>query len=90
MFRATPLEKKIVERKARDSGLTTANYVRDCALSRTIVQRLTDDEVSAYRGLVDLKLNFTRISNLIKERKGIAQEVREVVELVNALLGHFR
>ncbi len=90
MFRATALEKKIIESKAKDAGMTTARYIRECALERRFTARLSPEEIEAYMNLVQLKSHFTRISNLIRDRKGIYSEVREVVDLVNNHLSKFQ
>ena len=65
-FRVTKLEKKLIEKKAKNSGLSTSDYCRRTALNRELNFRLSDEEIEIYKDLTKYKTNFSRLSNLIK------------------------
>lgn len=83
MFRASTLEKRIIENRAKATGITTADFCRRSALNKEVGYRLTPDEIEVYKSLTQTKVNFSRISNLIRDRKDIAAEVRQVIDIIN-------
>jgi len=90
MFRCTTLEKKAIQNHAKKSGMTDALYCRNRALLCSSTYKLTSEEVECYKLLIEVKTNFTRISNLVKNRKDIMPELNEVIALVNQHLVKFK
>jgi len=84
-FRVTPLEKKVLEKKASAAGLNTAEFCRSAAMGKEIGYRLTNEEIEAYKLLQRYHKNFVAISNMFKKRDArlaadcqeVAQEIRE-------------
>jgi len=82
-FRCTALEKKAIQKQAEHSGLQVAEYVRAAALNVKISFKLTEGEVAAYKVLTEYRNNFTHLGNLVRNRQDFAQEIHEVVKLID-------
>lgn len=67
-FRVTNFEKLKIEKKAKKAGLTLSDYCRKTALDRKLDYRLSDEELEMFQMLVKYKSNFSRLSNLIREK----------------------
>ncbi len=90
-FRVTPLEKKVLERKASNAGLNTAEFCRSAAMGKEIGQRLTPDEVEAYKLLQKYHQNFVAIGNMFKKRDArLAADCQEVAQEIREHLKKFR
>ena len=89
VVRVRALEKKAIERAAHKSGHKLSNYLRSCALGKTLYYRLTEDELRLYKLLVEYRRNFTRVSNLIKEGKDFRPELEGVIDDINQQLQKF-
>jgi len=89
VFRVYHLEKKAIELAADKSGLAVSDYIRRCSLGQTIRARLSAEEADLYRLLVEYRNNFTRISNLLKEREDITSELKEVIKNIDKNLKKF-
>lgn len=89
-FRVTRLERRVIERKAIACGMNVAEFVRNSALGKEVGYRLTPEEVEAFRNLVQLRTNWSRLGSLIRERKEFTHEVRELILLTNQLIGKFK
>jgi len=66
--RLTPLEKKLLEKKAAHAGLQVAPYCRSSALNQKINYKLTGEELSAYHLLVKYHNNFKSIGNMLRNK----------------------
>ena len=51
-FRCSVYEKKLLKIKARKSGLSISEYCRRAAFEDRIVERMTDEQIEAYKLLV--------------------------------------
>ncbi len=67
-FRCTLYEKKLLKVKAKRAGLTLSEFCRKSANEKVISERLTDEQISLYKMLVQYHNNFKSIGNLIKKR----------------------
>lgn len=81
-FRCTALEKSN-QKQAEHSGLQVAEYVRAAALNVKISFKLTEGEVAAYKVLTEYRNNFTHLGNLVRNRQDFAQEIKEVIQLID-------
>lgn len=88
-FRVYSLEKKAIELAAAKSGLCVSDYIRRCYLGKTLKPRLTEAELSLYQLLVAYRNNFSRISNLMKERKDFTTALKEVITAIDHHLKKF-
>ena len=80
-FRCTVFEKKLLKVKARKSGLTISEYCRRAAFDDRIIERLTEEQIEAYKMLVKYENNFKRIGNMFRKRNPKLAD--EVVQLAN-------
>ena len=84
-LRLSSLEKRVIEKKAAEAGMSTAAYCRSAALGQSLRYRLSEEEVAAYELLVKYHNNFQRIGNLLRNKdsafaKEVAQTAREIRE----------
>ena len=89
VFRLYALEKKAIELAADKSGLSLSDYIRQCCLNKTIHTRLSQEEIDLYRLLVEYRNNFSRISNLFKERKDFSSDLKQVISSIDQHLKKF-
>jgi hypothetical protein len=85
-FRCTVFEKKLLKVKARKSGLTISEYCRRAAFDDRIIERLSEEQIDAYKMLVKYENNFKRIGNMFRKRNPKLAD--EVVELANDIRKH--
>jgi len=92
-IRATALEKKYIQASASSAGMKTADFMRAAALNKEVGYKLTPEEVECYlqlcslKGdLVAIKNNFARLSNLIKNRQYLSEEIFQVNQLVKSTI----
>lgn len=65
-FRVTLTELLIIQRKAKETGCSTSEFLRNIALDYTLTYRLTKEEIEVYKELNKFADNFRRIGNLFK------------------------
>ena len=75
-----------IEKKAKNSGLSTSDYCRRTALNRELNFRLSDEEIEIYKDLTKYKTNFSRLSNLIKNKDPKTNEY--ILELAKSIGEH--
>lgn len=87
-LRVSTLEKRIITKKANQLGVSTSELIRAVVLDYKIKSRLTQEELEVFKMLTNYSLNFTRISNLVREKdydtfKNLsiktAKEIREIL-----------
>lgn len=91
-FRVTYWEKLAIQEKAANAGLKMSDYVRRCALSRTIPSLMTAEQVEAYKVLKDLEVKFKRIGNMYHDKnlRNYEELSREVSEVINQVKEHLK
>jgi uncharacterized protein (DUF1778 family) len=89
VFRVYALEKRAIEVAAKKSGLSVSDYARRCCLEKSIQARLSQEEIELYRLLVEYRNNFSRISNLLKERGDFTAELKQVISNIDLHLKKF-
>ena len=67
-FRCSVYEKKLLKVKARKSGLSISEYCRRAAFGDRIVERMTEEQIEAYKMLVKYQRNFRSITNMFRKR----------------------
>ena len=90
VFRVYSLEKKAIELAAQKSGLSVSDYARRVCLSQEIKTRLTDQEISFYKMLIEYRNNFSRISNLIKQNQDFTRELKSLIDRIDQHLQRFK
>ena len=67
-FTCDNFEYKLIKLKAKESGMSRAEYCRKSALNQKVSYKLTETEVSIYLMLQKYAVNFKNISNMMKAR----------------------
>ena len=88
-IRVSVLDKTLIQMNAKKAGLSTSQFMIDCALSRVISPPPSEERMRAYAELVKFHRNFTYISNLIKNRNN-PEMYRQIHLLVAELLDHLK
>lgn len=83
-LRVTKIEKLLIEKKAKSTGLSISSYIRNLALGYEIKPLLTEHELDCYLTLSKYADNFRRISNLIKlgDVTGMKNETLETSKII--------
>ena len=87
--RVYSLEKSAIELAASHSGLVLSDYVRQCCLGKEIKERFSEEELGLYHLLVEYRNNFSRISNLIKEKQDFSSPLKELIDQLDKQLKKF-
>ena len=90
VFRVYSLEKKAIELAAQKSGLSVSDYARRVCLSQELKTRLTDEEVSIYKMLIEYRNNFARISNLVRHHQDFTQALKSLIDRIDQHLQRFK
>lgn len=87
-IRVSKLEQRIITKKANQIGVSTSELIRAATLNYKVKSRLSEDELKIFQMLTNYSLNFTRISNLVREKDydsfkklsmETAKEIREIL-----------
>ena len=90
-FRCSLYEKKLLRVKAKKSGLSISEYCRRAAFDDKIIERLTEDQIAAYKILVEYQNNFKRIGNMFRKRNPkLADEVTRLAKEIREHLLSFK
>jgi len=65
-FRVTLTEYLIIQKKAKETGSSTSEFLRSIVLDYPLTYKLTKDEIEIYKELNKFADNFRRIGNLFK------------------------
>tara|TARA_R110002167_G_scaffold18998_3_gene70474 strand:- start:324 stop:620 length:297 start_codon:yes stop_codon:yes gene_type:complete len=90
-FRCTIYEKKLLQKRAKRAGISLSEYCRSTAFGRTVVERLTKEQLECYITLITYKTNFTRIGNMFKRHNPkLAEEVQKLASEIRNHLQNFK
>lgn len=67
-FRCSVYEKKLLQVKAKRSGLSLSEFIRRVALEKEIKERLSEDHQEIYKSLVKFHNNFKSIGNMFRKK----------------------
>ena len=73
-FRVSSEERKQIRHKAELCGISTSDYVRQCAVGHSPKLRMTEAEIEAFNSLTEARGELVRIKNALK---GKTQEQRK-------------
>lgn len=65
-LRVSKLEKKLLEKRADESGISVSEYLRRAGLGQKIGYKLTPEELEVYKDLHIFHRHFSNLSNLFK------------------------
>ena len=90
-FRCTIYEKKLLQKRAKRAGISLSEYCRSTAFGRTVVERLTKEQLECYKTLITYKTNFTRIGNKFKRHNPkLELEVQKLASEIRNHLQNFK
>ncbi|EKT3957197.1 plasmid mobilization protein [Flavobacterium psychrophilum] len=90
MFRVTTIQKKIIEKKAKERKTSTAYYCRMVALERRDKTVFSDEEIKAFEDLHHIRNSFIHINNLLKNKdSNFANQVMKTVKNTESILKIF-
>ena len=86
-LRCSSLEKAIIQKKAKKTGLTISEFCRASALGQKISSKFSDEEIEIFQMLTKYHNNFISLSNLFKtknpslsnETKILATEIKNIL-----------
>ncbi len=82
-LRVTKLEKKLLEKRADESGLSVSEYLRRAGFGQTIGYKLTPEELGVYKDLSAFHRHFSNLSNLFKKgHPDFWKETRNVMQII--------
>tara|TARA_R110001592_G_scaffold270791_2_gene537240 strand:+ start:682 stop:1197 length:516 start_codon:yes stop_codon:yes gene_type:complete len=87
-FRCSVYEKKVLNVKAKRTGLTLSEYIRRSLFEKEITERFTDEHIQLYKMLIKFHNNFKSIGNMYKKRNPKLKEM--VYELANEIKSHLK
>ena len=90
MFRATKLEKKLIQNKAKSINLSTAKYCREICLEHKVRNQMPEEVLTAFKDLHQYHNNFKKIHNLLKNKDSdfakkvmnTANEIKKSIEII--------
>jgi len=87
LIRVNLFDEKLIKVKAKDCGLSVSEYIRRCALNKSVPRTMDSEELQAYKDLKKFYNNFTAISNYLKH--GDHQKmIAEIEDLKTTLKEH--
>lgn len=90
-FRCSIYEKKLLKIKAKKSGISISEYCRRAAFDDRIIERLSEDQIEAYKLLLQYQNNFKRIGNMFRKRNPkLADEVTHLAKEIREHLLSFK
>ncbi|MDE3740217.1 mobilization protein MbpA [Maribacter polysaccharolyticus] len=87
-FRCTIYEKKLLNIKAKQSGLSLSEYIRRSLFEQEITERFSDEHIQIYKMLIKYHNNFKSIGNMYKKRN--PKLTQEVYALANEIKTHLK
>lgn len=87
-FRCSVYEKKLLNVKAKRSGLSLSEYIRRSLFEKEITERFTEEHIELYKMLIKYHNNFKSIGNMFKKRN--PKLTQEVYDLANDIKAHLK
>lgn len=88
-IRVSSFEKKLLQIKASEVGLSLSEYMRSSSLGKSIVRPPTTEEMEVYLLLKNYQSNFSRIANIFKKMDYPQLEV-EILEVKAEIMKHLK
>ena len=90
-FRCSIYEKKLLNVKAKRSGLTLSEYIRRSLFDMEITERFSEEHMELYKMLIKYHNNFKSIGNMFKKRNPkLMQTVYDLADEIKAHLKKFQ
>lgn len=79
--RMTPMERNLIESRAKNSGYSLSRYMVEMAIGRE-VKNLSTEEKKGYADLANFYTYFSRLGNLICKKESMTYELQELMKLM--------
>ncbi|WP_240911461.1 mobilization protein MbpA, partial [Yeosuana marina] len=90
-FRCSIYEKKLLNVKAKRSGLTLSEYIRRSLFDMEITERFSEEHMELYKMLIKYHNNFKSIGNMFKKRNPkLMQTVYDLADEIKTHLKKFQ
>lgn len=90
-IRCSIYEKKLLQKRAARAGISLSEYLRSTAFQKTIVERITPEQLECYQLLIQYKNNFSRIGNMFKKSNpALSKDVEELAREIRTHLNSFK
>lgn len=90
-FRCSIYEKKLLKKRAERAGISLSEYCRSSAFGNSVIERLTEEQLTHYKMLVKYKNNFTSIRNMFKRHNPkLATEIEKLADEIRQHLYNFK
>lgn len=91
-FRVSKIELLIIQKKAKDAGISVSELMRGLAFGYKLSSKLTPEEAEGYLLLTKFSNNFVRISNLFKlgDVEGLKKQTIETAQEIREHLKKFK
>lgn len=89
LIRISSFEKKLLQAKAEECGMSVSEFLRASALSKQIKPPPTSEQMEVYMLLKNFLFNFGRISNAFK-KKDYVDLHREILEVKEEIMKHLK
>jgi hypothetical protein len=81
----------MLKKRAQRAGISLSEYCRSSAFGNSVIERLTEEQLTYYKMLVKYRNNFTRIGNMFKKHNPkLASEVEKLAEEIRTHLYNFK
>jgi hypothetical protein len=87
--RMTPMERMLIESRAKDTGMSMSSYMVLCSLGKEL-KLLSKEQKTSYKHLATYHSHFSRIGSLVRNRADITAEVSEVIREIKKQLDEIR
>ena len=87
-FRCSVYEKKLLNVKAKRSGLTLSEYIRRTIFEKEIKERFSEEQIQLYKMLLKYHNNFKSIGNMYRKRNPKLTEA--IYELADEIKVHLK
>jgi hypothetical protein len=87
--RMTPMERMLIESRARDTGMSMSSYMVLCSMGKEL-KLLSQEQKTAYKHLATYHSHFARIGTLVRNNSDISTEVSEVIREIKKQLESLR
>lgn len=88
-IRVEQWDKKVIQLRAHQLGISVSEYCRRCALSRELPSPPSEKQMDAYLLLQKYHANFSRIGNMFRHRD-FSSLLLEVEEVKNKISEHLK
>ena len=90
-FKVSKLEKKLLQKAAKESGLDLSKYLRNVGLNKNLRARLTDEELALFKELIKIHNGWKSIGNMYRKKNPrLTSEIHQLADKIRIQLKTFQ